>query len=270
MQKVHRFYTLLNKWQMMATLDNVTILIKNILDELNWINQLENSQDPKDFSRAENLTEFLAAAEEFLEHFVSEYDKEPTLQDYLSLVSLQSDLDQVRDEAESVKLMTMHNAKGLEFDYVFVVGLETGLLPHQMSMDSEESVEEERRLLYVAITRARCQVFLSYARWRRTYDTINRTMPSLFLKEMDPELLERDMQSFYAIQQTAAPEKPKRTVITESEKYFRVGQKVNHEEYGKGVILSVEGRGNDARLTISFANGNLKKIIGSYVSIDTF
>lgn len=269
MQKIDAFHQQLLKWQIMASQENVTILVKAILDELDWIALFENSKDPKDFSRAENLSEFVAAAEEFMEKFITDNDREPILHDYLALVSLQSDIDRMNEDIDSVKLMTMHNAKGLEFDYVFIVGLEQGLLPHQMSMDSEEQIEEERRLLYVAITRARKEIFLSLAKWRRTYDTMNRTLPSQFLKEVDSELLERDMQSFYAIRQPSSPEKEKKPVILESEKHFRIGQKVSHEEYGKGVILSVEGRGNDAHLTISFANGNLKKIIGSYVRIES-
>ncbi len=270
MQKIDTFHQQLQKWQIMASHENVTILIKAILDELDWIALFENSKDPKDYSRAENLSEFVAAAEEFMEKFISDHDREPILHDYLSLVSLQSDIDRMNEDVDSVKLMTMHNAKGLEFGYVFIVGLEQGLLPHQMSMDSEEQIEEERRLLYVAITRAKKVIYLSLAKWRRTYDTMNRTLPSQFLKEVDAELLERDMQSFYAIRQPSSPDKERKPVILESEKLFRIGQKIFHDEYGKGVILSVEGRGNDAHLTVSFANGNLKKIIGSFVKIDSF
>ncbi|HNX00649.1 MAG TPA: UvrD-helicase domain-containing protein [Candidatus Cloacimonadota bacterium] len=267
-QKLQLFHRKLIDWQVLASQENVTILIKAILDDLDWIAIYENSKDPKDYSRAENLSEFVSAAEEFMEKFIRDNDREPILHDYLSLVSLQSDIDRLNEDADSVKLMTMHNAKGLEFDYVFIVGLEQGLLPHQMSMDSNEDIEEERRLLYVAITRARKEVYLSLAKWRRTYDSMNRTMPSQFLKEMDSGLLDRDAQSFYAIRQPSNPEKVKKPVILESEKHFRIGQKVFHDEYGKGIILNVEGRGEDAHLTVSFANGNLKKIIGSYLRIE--
>jgi DNA helicase-2/ATP-dependent DNA helicase PcrA len=163
--------------------------------------------------------------------------------------------------------MTMHNAKGLEFDHVFIVGLEDGLIPHSHSIYDLGNLEEERRLLYVAITRAKKTLKLTYARTRRTYDAIQTTFPSRFLSEIDEELL---TQSDFAFYERQAPrynthKKNKKNVVLETEKFFKIGQNVYHDKFGKGVILNVDGKGNDAKLTISFSDGNLKKIVGTFI-----
>jgi len=161
--------------------------------------------------------------------------------------------------------MTLHNAKGLEFTTVFIVGLEDELLPHRMCMDNQDSIEEERRLFYVGITRAKHYLHLSYTKTRRLYDTFYFPAPSQFLAEVNSEL-------YYLSQGdngiAPPPKRFKKTtkVITESQKHYKIGQKVYHTEYGMGVILSVDGDGPDARLTISFGN-RLARIIGSYVEV---
>jgi len=171
-----------------------------------------------------------------------------------------------------VKLMTMHNAKGLEYDHVYVVGLEDGLLPHSRSIDESKNLEEERRLLYVAITRARKTLKLSYAQTRRTYDSLAHTIPSRFIMELDPEYYEPVNCYFYEAQPPVnrlvnGVAKKKVSVTLESEKLFKVGQKVLHDKFGDGVILNVNGTGGDAKLTVSFSSGALKKIVGSFIKI---
>jgi DNA helicase-2/ATP-dependent DNA helicase PcrA len=121
------------------------------------------SSDPKDIARAENLIEFVASVNEFAERFAIDNERAALLEDFLPYVALQTDLDKVSEELDSVRLMTLHNAKGLEFVVVYLAGLEDELLPHRMSMDTIEEIEEERRLFYVGITRAKRELILSLA-----------------------------------------------------------------------------------------------------------
>jgi DNA helicase-2/ATP-dependent DNA helicase PcrA len=163
--------------------------------------------------------------------------------------------------------MTLHNAKGLEFDCVFIAGLEEELLPHRMSMESRESIEEERRLFYVGVTRAKTRLLLSYAKCRRIYDTFSFTRPSLFLQELEQDLFAGNKDPA-DLARGSRPRPRKRATVTEKDKQFRIGQQVWHSEYGRGLVLSVDGVGPDARLTISFDRGKLTKIIGTFVSTE--
>ncbi|MBC8385220.1 MAG: ATP-binding domain-containing protein, partial [Candidatus Cloacimonetes bacterium] len=264
-KKFTRFTELIESWKSCAPELTVKELVTKILDKLELLRHYENSNDPKDIARNENIREFVAAIAEFSEAFERENADEPKLTDYLQNISLQTDMDNLDETESSVKLMTMHNAKGLEFDNVFIVGLEEGLLPHSRSLENKREFEEERRLLYVAITRAKKIVYLNYAKTRRTYETVNNTIPSRFLMEIDDKLLDKSFFLFDRYRPTGKILKQKKNVVLESQKHFKVGQKIAHNKFGEGIVLNVDGIGNDAKLTISFQNGNLKKIIGNFV-----
>ncbi len=266
-KRVDDFANMLSKWQTMCKKKPVLTIVKAILEELKWIELYKNSQDPKEVSRAENLSEFVAAVSEFTDRFSKDHDKPPLLEEYLPFVALQTDLDQMSDDKDTVRLITMHNAKGLEFEHVFIVGLEQELLPHRMSMDSPEEIEEERRLFYVAITRAKQKLSLSYAKFRRLYDTFYYTQPSMFIHELDSECFIRD-DAEPGLRTHPRPVHKKKSVVTENMKTYRIGQKVSHPEYGEGTILNVDGTGASAKLTISFKNGKLARIIGSFINTD--
>jgi len=264
-QKLEDFYRRLIRWRAMAAEQPMLKIVKTILEELEWLEHYQRSQDPKDISRAENLSEFVASVSEFTDHFLSKHEQQPLLADYLPYISLQTDLDRLSDARDTVRLMTMHNAKGLEFETVFIAGMEDELLPHRMSMDGAEEMEEERRLFYVAVTRAKRRLYLSYVRFRRIYDTYYHPTLSCFVNEVDAALF-RQPDQVPLFGYTPRPKKPRdRKVVTESMKHYRIGQKVFHDEYGEGTILSVDGSGTSARLVISFANSKLAKIIGSFV-----
>ncbi len=256
----------LKKWKVDSENLPVTVLTKNIIEEFEFIDFYEKSKDPKDISRSENIREFIAATEEFAENYENDTGEQPVLIDFLQQISLQTDLDNVDEDEEAVKLMTMHNAKGLEFDNVYIVGVEDGLLPHSRSVDTLHNLEEERRLLYVAITRAKKSVKLCYTRHRRYFDTVLTSLPSRFLLEIDEQYIKKDDNTF---RESQAPRtkigKYQKNIVLESQKYFNIGQKIIHDKFGKGVILDVSGSGNDAKLTISFSEGKLKKIIGTFV-----
>lgn len=264
--KMQNFGRQMQKWIELSNEASVFECVSQLVEDLGVIRKFEASDDPQDIARAENLKEFIAAVDEFSESFVEDHEEEPTLQDYLQTVSLQTDLDNYDTESSSIKLMTMHNAKGLEFDHVFIVGLEDGLLPHNRSMELDSALEEERRLLYVGITRTRKTLQLCFAASRRIYNNVTMTMPSRFIRELDEECYERINNSFYEFQAPGG-KKTKPPVTMESEKHFHIGQRIRHVTFGDGMILNVDGKGNKAKLTISFDSGELKRIIGSYVSL---
>lgn len=265
--KISAFAAKLESWRKLVHSVPVLDLVKTVLEELDLVALYNASKDPKELARAENLVEFVTSVSEFAERFTSENERAPLLADYLPFVALQTGLDQVRESMESVRLMTLHNCKGLEFETVFIAGLEEELLPHRMSMGTREEIEEERRLFYVGVTRARKRLFISYAKFRRLYDSFYFTKPSLFIQELEPYLFAgEDIDP--GIQ--AAPRRvPKiKHKIREDQKFWRIGQTVYHKEYGKGMILNVDGEGSDATLTISFAAGKLAKIKGSFLQTE--
>lgn len=266
-KRVSEFWQMLDRWQRMVAKKPVLTVVKTILEELKWIELYQGSHDPKEISRAENLAEFVAAVSDFTEKYLEDNSKPPLLEEYLPFVALQTDLDQLSDAKDTIRLMTMHNAKGLEFEQVFIVGLEQELLPHRMSMETPEEIEEERRLFYVAITRAKLNLHLSYAKFRRLYDTYAYAEPSMFLQELDASCFVRD-DAATGLLTHPKPRPKKKNVITESMKAYKIGQKVFHDEYGEGTVLNVDGTGASARLTVSFKNGKLARIIGSFLKTE--
>ena len=266
-KRVQSFYDLYEKWLQISQKTSIISTIESILEETKMLEMYQQSKDPKDINRAENLQELVAAIQEFSENYEKENKKKPNLSDFLQLISLQTDLDSFEDKDDSVKLMTMHNAKGLEFESVFIVGLEDGLLPHSRSQDSERMIEEERRLLYVAITRAKEYLYLTYTRFRRIYNSISHVFPSRFITDLNLDFINQTSAHFYDFQ-IPIPKRPQQTQkVFESAKFFNIGQKIIHAKFGEGIILNVEGVGENAKLTISFSSGSLKKIIGSYVKL---
>ncbi len=263
LKKIEGFYRLINKWKMQQNEFTLVEYIKGIIDDLNIIELYQESNDPKDQSRVENIMEFVAASEEFESKFYQEYGIAPSLQDFAQSISLQSDLNEEVKTDNTVYLMTMHNAKGLEFPHVYVAGLEEGILPHSMSSSSDNEIEEERRLFYVAITRARRSVMLTYAKSRRVYDTFKYNIPSMFLKEIDDDLIDMKQNTFFELQ--APKPNPVKVWKKESKQNFFPGEIVEHKDFGMGIILSVEGSDIGAKLTISFKKGQIKKINGNFV-----
>ncbi|HEV2340906.1 MAG TPA: UvrD-helicase domain-containing protein [Candidatus Acidoferrales bacterium] len=242
---------------------------------LDWVEQ----QDKLDHSsRAENVRELSRAISEAIE-------QGQELEDVLDRAALVSDADEY-DEAVPVSLMTLHSAKGLEFDHVFLAGLEEGLLPHGRSMSSPEDVEEERRLCYVGMTRAKRKLTLSRAIYRRTWGDSHLTAsaPSRFLAEIPGELVEAAAGSLAEPGETRRYEPDpdfyaseyRRTVGFRSRPASRrsntvnplIGTRVRHPTYGIGTILKVEDDGDDRRLTVSFLDHGTKKLLERYAHLE--
>src|SRR5208337_35690 len=161
------------------------------------------------------------------------------------------------DEHARVTLMTLHSAKGLEFETVFLVGMEEGLFPHQFSLNDPVGIEEERRLCYVGMTRAKNRLTLSWARQRRSFarESYEETKSSRFLREIPQELLEPFSSAGFSARSTARSR-------------WRIGSKVRHAKFGVGTILGAEGEGEDTKLTVSFPDYGQKKFMAQYATLE--
>ena len=215
--------------------------------------------------RVENLNELVNAAA----GFVSE-PEEQDLSAFLAHASLESGENQAAEGTDALQLMTVHSAKGLEFAAVFVTGLEEGLFPHEQSALEDDGLEEERRLMYVAITRARTRLYLCHAQTRMLHGQTRYNVPSRFIDEIPPAVVKRltpvaGHGRFDEKAWAAAPEKAfKAKTATHG---FRIGQAVQHPKFGQGVIVDAEGSGTDARLQINFGKQGMKWLALEYAKI---
>jgi DNA helicase-2/ATP-dependent DNA helicase PcrA len=259
--------------------------LRYILDQTGYLTLLEQQDFAQDSSRADNVRELVNAVAEGAE-------RGETLTDFLDRTALVSDADDYLEEIP-VSLMTLHSAKGLEFDHVFLVGLEEGLLPHTRSSKDEEALEEERRLCYVGMTRAKDSLTLTRALYRRGFgaNLSATTTPSRFLREIPPDLVETAAGSLAEVNETRRyvpdPEsdegaayrrfaRPARNAAatrrsTASSKPRRsplIGTRVRHPKFGLGTILSVEGEGDDRQFTVSFSDYGTKKLRERYAHLE--
>ena len=211
--------------------------------------------------RLENLDELVNAATNFLQEesdtMANPAEANP-LASFLAHASLEAGEHQAGEGQEAVQLMTVHAAKGLEFDAVFITGLEQGLFPHDNSTQERDGLEEERRLMYVAVTRARKRLYLSHAQTRMLHGQTRYCMPSLFLEELPEELLRRVGHAAAAPAYQSEPAKAAYVEMGAPAGGFRIGQNVQHAKFGLGVIVSSEGRGPDARVQVNFGSHGMK------------
>ncbi len=223
--------------------------------------------DPVDAAeRIENVEELITGADAYQRRA-----EEPTVDGFLAEVALLTDVDLWEDGEDTVNLMTIHSAKGLEFPVVFVVGMEEGLLPHASSLDHPKELEEERRLFYVALTRARERVFLLQAQFRRAWNASGGGA-SRFLGEIPADCLTVEEADPYA--STARPTRPARAAHgprlvrdedqDQSKERSPVGAWVSHPQFGEGQVVACEGRGERAKLTVQFRRAGTKKILAAF------
>ena len=222
---------------------------------------LEADRSPEAEARLENLEELIAAAEEY-----TATAPEPTLEGFLDGVALLSDIDELKDAASRVTLMTLHSAKGLEFPAVFLAGLEEGVFPHARSMDDQDEIEEERRLCYVGVTRARERLYLSYALHRRIHG-YGVGEPSRFLREMPEEHLTLlnagRAEPGFAAARRVEPFEPE-----EEHWPIKVGARVRHARFGEGLVVGVERDGSDTIVTVGFASVGRKRLSLQYAHLE--
>ena len=256
------------------------LLIEKVLDRTGYLGWVEQQDNLEHTARADNLRELSNAMAEATE-------QGQTLEDLLDHAALMSDSDQY-DETASVSLMTLHSAKGLEFDAVFLAGLEEGLLPHGRSLNSLAELEEERRLFYVGMTRAKRFLTLSRAIYRRTYgeDRLRASLPSRFIAEIPGDLIEAAAGSYsepgqtrryepdpeYSQDYASRQRRPAygRARSSPSPRASRdplIGARVRHPKFGLGTIIEIEGEGEGRKLTVSFQDYGPKKMIERYANL---
>ena len=231
----------------------LTDFVELVLNKSGIKESLKNEKTLEADIRLENLEEFKSIVKN-----VEELDGIVSLGDFLDELSLVSDASENQVETEEkVTLMTMHAVKGLEFDYVFVVGVEEGLFPHLNSMNSEEELEEERRLAYVAITRTRKKLYIINSRSRLLYGKVSSNVPSRFISEIGDELLDEEKKQ--KLFENKKIDKEKMLVDND----IKPGDLIEHEKYGKGVVLNIDG----SIATISFSKSGVKKLLKNHKSI---
>jgi DNA helicase II / ATP-dependent DNA helicase PcrA len=240
-----------------------TDLLRYILKESGYIQDLQNQGTDEAENRLANLQELDNAILQF-----EEDSEEPTLENFLANASLASDLDNLNEGQKAVSLMTLHSAKGLEFPIVFLVGMEQGLLPHSRSLNDPESLEEERRLCYVGVTRAQERLYLTYAKERRLWGYREPAIKSQFLAELPKELMTGQAQTKV---KPFSPSLPKKTQERGASVDWQVGDRVHHPTFGDGEITHVFSSGKKVSVAIKFSDVGQKiidPIVGKVQKID--
>jgi DNA helicase-2/ATP-dependent DNA helicase PcrA len=219
----------------------------------------------KSETRVENLLELVSAAQSFEPDPAEEMSP---LDEFLSHAALEAGEGQADAWEDCVQLMTMHSAKGLEFPLVFLSGMEDGLFPHQRSIADPSGLEEERRLCYVGITRAKQTLYVTYAEQRRLYGMDNFSQPSRFISEIPDEHIEEIRPRVQVTRPVRSPARSSRATNAGGELGIRLGQRVRHGKFGDGVILNCEGQGAHARVEVNFETAGTKWLVLSYANLD--
>ena len=270
--------------------NSVTGLTEKILEDFDYTSTLKAEHTIEADTRLENLDEFLSVTKRFDDHYEPEDDDSNQLSDFLAEVSLLSDQDDIDNDDNQVTLMTLHAAKGLEFPVVFLIGMEDGLFPLSRSMMDESQLEEERRLAYVGITRAKEKLYLTNAYSRMMYGRTQNNPSSRFLDEIDQKDLDIENSAGVSgnafiggnYQAQAAPfakadERARAQVYTTAKKAsgavgaekkgWHVGDQVEHKAWGLGVVTKVSGEGEDKELDIAFAKVGAKRLLAAFAPI---
>lgn len=291
-KKLQGFCTMMSDFYQLAQTADAYTVAKTIIGQSGIYNEILLDNTPEGMARRENVDELVSGLNEFVTSRREEGNSAVSLTDYLSEISLLSDLDQGDSNSDNrVLLMTVHSAKGLEFNTVFVVGLEENLFPNQMAMGSVRQLEEERRLFYVAITRAKQHCILSYADCRFRFGKMDFANPSRFLNDIDTQYLNRvgkrdnsrsggyggmnfrknRPQSPFsrpiAFQETMPTAKVQPAATATIEHAFKVGERVVHKRFGYGTVISMEGAGVDEKVMVRFENVGIKQLLLKFADL---
>ncbi|CCI84427.1 ATP-dependent DNA helicase PcrA [Lactobacillus pasteurii DSM 23907 = CRBIP 24.76] len=265
---------------------SVTGLTQQILEDFGYVTALKNEHTIEAETRIENLSEFQSVTEKFDERYEPVEDDSNPLSDFLAEVSLLSDQDDIEDDNQ-VDLMTLHAAKGLEFPVVFLIGMEEGIFPLSRALMDEKQIEEERRLAYVGITRAKRKLYLTSATTRMMYGRSQANPPSRFLEEIDEKDLDQENPTAGNIisagftAQTApfvkSTDSASSQVYTRAKKAsgavgaekegWHVGDQVSHKAWGMGVVVKITGEGEDLELDIAFKEKGVKRLLAAFAPI---
>ena len=271
-EKLEEFGILI--FTLVAKMDDKSVLeiLESILDRTGYLAQLEESTDPQDQARAENIGELLSVAKDF-------QDTNPTgtVEDFLEQVALVNDVDSFEQEESKVTLMTLHAAKGLEFPIVFLCGLEEGLFPHSRTLMNPDEVEEERRLAYVGITRAEKELFISNATTRTVFGRTSSYLPSRFIDEIPEELVDSlrakrkvpDDIKRHVPQHMSVTSRPVTKPIIRNEVIadWKIGDTAIHSKWGNGKVIGVAGEGAGMKLTIEFPTQGVRVVMAKFAPV---
>jgi DNA helicase-2/ATP-dependent DNA helicase PcrA len=249
---VTSFAQLISRWQEQVDITPASVIVQAIMEESGYIQDLKNQGTDESLERLQNLQELYNAVVQF-----EEESEDTSLEAFLASTALNSDLDNLKEGQKAVSLLTLHAAKGLEFPVVFLVGMEQGLLPNFRSLDDPDSLEEERRLCYVGITRAQELLHLSHARERRLYGSREPAIRSQFLTELPEELLadQQPASRSYTKPPSIASRRSREvaaTPVNTSLQNWQVGDRVTHKTFGVGEITHVFGSGNKVSVAVKF------------------
>jgi DNA helicase-2/ATP-dependent DNA helicase PcrA len=274
--------------EMAASGEPADAVLEAALTQSGYLSTLEQSNDPQDETRVENLAELVAVAREFVVGAGTMSDEEAgaeaddlargSLAAFLEQVSLVADADSVPDEGDGlVTLMTLHTAKGLEFPVVFLTGLEDGVFPHMRSLGDTSELEEERRLAYVGITRARTRLYVTRATSRSAWGAPSYNPASRFLDELPDHLLDWRREAQPATQWTRRPAASSNfrssNVAARSSRSREVpsldpGDRVSHDSFGLGTVIALEGQGDNAVASVDFGSQGVKRLLLRYAPVD--
>ncbi|MFG0633927.1 DNA helicase II [Pseudomonas sp. xss_2] len=239
------------------------LMTQTVIEQSGLIIYHQEEKGEKGQARVENLEELVSAARNFES---SEEDAELSpLSAFLGHASLEAGESQADEHEDSIQLMTLHSAKGLEFPYVFLVGMEEGLFPHKMSLEEPGRLAEERRLAYVGITRAMRQLYMTYAETRRLYGSETYNKVSRFVREIPPGLVQEVRLSNSVSRPFGGAQTQSSSIFANAsipQTAFSLGQRVQHSVFGEGVILNFEGSGAQARVQVNFAEGSKWLMLG--------
>lgn len=271
-EKLEEFGILI--FTLVSEMENRTVLdiLESILDRTGYLAQLEESTDPQDQARAENIGELLSVAKDF-----QDTNPSGTVEDFLEQVALVNDVDSFEQEEAKVTLMTLHAAKGLEFPIVFLCGLEEGLFPHSRTLMNPEEIEEERRLAYVGITRAEKELYISNATTRTVFGRTSSYLPSRFIDEIPEELVDGlrakrkvpDDIKRHVPQHMSVTSRPVTKPIVRNEVIadWKVGDTAIHSKWGNGKVINVTGEGAGMKLTIEFPTQGVRVVMAKFAPV---
>lgn len=257
-----------------------SVIVEATLEQSGLLKELAESTDPQDEVRVENLKELVAVSMEYEEREFEDLneDEEISLAGFLEKVSLVADADEIPegdDHGGVVTMMTLHTAKGLEFPTVFLTGMEDGIFPHSRTLGEKEEIEEERRLAYVGLTRARQRLYISRAEYRSTWGAPNYNPPSRFLDEIPEDVIEWRNESAASLSpslikrsRVVTPPPPRATGKKASSIVLNVGERVSHDTFGLGTVISVAGEADKAEATIRFGQYGEKRLLLRYAPVE--
>ena len=293
--KIDQFGQLMRDLTKQAEFLNLTDLTEEILERSGYNKSLKDDRSLEAQTRRENLDEIKSVTKEYDEQHKDDDDSNlQKVTNFLADLALVSDQDDVDEQAPAVTLMTLHAAKGLEFPVVFLVGMEEGIFPLSRAIMEDDELEEERRLAYVGITRAKKKLYLTNAFSRLLYGRIQRNQPSRFVEEINPDLLQFENgdgepslngqklpfggdaatattyhhQQKHQYRSAGKRVKPVTNTGTGADKVsWKTGDKVSHKKWGQGTVVKVSGSGNDMELDIAFPDQGVKRLLAGFAPI---